>query len=362
MATLPANVTTSQTVQAIYSLWEAKPQRLSRRLGASQIGRPCDAELWYAFRWCGNGGQFDGRMLRLFNRGHREEAVFTEELRGIGCEVLDVDPRTGEQFEFTGCGGHLVAKIDGVAVRGVPEAPKTPHNLSYKTSNAKGFAGLAKDGVEKARPEHAAQNQLEMRLAQLDRTLYLVVNKDTDELYSERLRRDDEAGERLMARAERVVFSPEPLERVSEDPAFYLCKGCAMARVCHTAALPPVSCRTCLHATPERDGDGRWSCARHKCDVSTDDQRAAGEHCPDHLYIPALLKRWGEVVDASEPEGWVEYRAADGLVFRNGPWGLHSFTSRELHAASPELLRHAEFMAIRARHAGVIVEDVEEAA
>ena len=67
-------------------------------------------------------------------------------------------------------------------------------------------------------------------------------------------------------------------------------------------------------------------------------------------------------VDASEAEGWVEYKAADGLVFRNGPWGLTSFTSRELHAASPELLRHAEFMAIRAKHAGVIVEDVEEAA
>lgn len=358
MAALPTTVTESPTVTAIYSWWENKLDRLSRRLGASQIGRPCDRELWYSFRWCGTGAKFDGRMKRLFNRGHREEAVFTEELRGIGMQVHDLDPSTGEQFTFTACGGHFVAKIDGVGL-GVPEAPKTWHVIGYKTSNTKNFAKLSKEGVLKAKPEHYAQNQIEMKLASLDRTLYLAVNKDDDSLYAERIRYDETAAAALEARAERVIFAAEPLPGVSTDPAFYQCKGCSFRASCHSTALPKPSCRTCLHATPERDGDGRWSCAKHGCDVSTDDQHAAGEQCPDHRYIPALLAKWGDAVDASETEGWVEYHAADGFTFRNGEWGEHSFTSKELHAASPELLRDEEFQAIRTRYAGQIVEREE---
>lgn len=349
MATLPASVVQSPTVTAIYAWWEGKIERHSRRLGASQIGRPCDRELWYSFRWCGTGAKFDGRMRRLFNRGHREEAVFTEELRGIGMTVHDLDHKTGEQFTFTACGGHFVAKIDGVGL-GVPEAPKTWHNIGYKTINADGFKKLQKEGVRAAKPEHYAQSQVEMKLADLERTLYLSVNKNTDELYGERIRLDTVEADRLLDRADRVIFSPEPLEGVSADPAHWQCKGCAFHATCHTARLPAPSCRTCLHATPERDGDGRWSCALADAGVSIplDVQR---EGCPSHLYIPALLKRWGEVEDASEAEGWVSYKAADGHEFRNGPWGVGSYTSKELHGWMPGLLREPEFQALRKKYA-----------
>ncbi|HEY1142280.1 MAG TPA: hypothetical protein VGE88_19055 [Lysobacter sp.] len=360
MAALPASVQQSPTVTAIYSWWENKLDRLSRRLGASQIGRPCDRELWYSFRWCGTGAKFDGRMKRLFNRGHREEQVFTDELRAIGLTVHDLDPSTGEQFTFTACGGHFVAKIDGVAL-GVIEAPKTWHNVSYKTSNTKNFAKILKEGLAKAKPEHVAQNQIEMRLASLERTLYLVVNKDDDTLHAERIRYDAAEAERLEQRAERIIFAPEPPAGISTDPTWYQCRGCSSYNSCHGARLPKPSCRTCLHATPERDGDGRWSCAKWQSDVPTD---AQAEGCEHHRYIPALLAKWGEAVDASETEGWVEYHSADGFTFRNGEWGEHSFTSKELHAASPELLRDEEFQAIRTRYAGQIVEreEMEEAA
>lgn len=356
MAALPATAVESPTVAAMRSWWASKLGRLSRRLGASQIGRECERELWYSFRWAftSHGQRFDGWMLRLFDRGHREEAVFTAELRGIGIDVRDLDPSTGEQFEFTGVSGHFVAKIDGVA-QGVIEAPKTWHVVSYKTSNAKGFAAILKQGVAVAKPEHVAQNQVEMHLADLTRTLYLVVNKDDDTVHGERIRYDAAAAARLMAKAERVVFAPEPLLRLSDDPAFFKCKFCDHTRVCHGSALPKPSCRTCLHATPERDGDGRWSCARYRDDAGNPETlplevQQAG--CPEHRYIPALLARWGEAVDASEADNWVLYRAADGLEFRNGAWGLGSYTSTELHAVTPSVLRDAEFLAIRERTAG----------
>lgn len=346
MAALPPPP--SPTVQAIYSWWAGKLQRPGRRLGASQIGEECERRLWYSFRWCNlPGSEPDGRMKRLFNRGHREEAVFTEELRGIGCDVRDVDPSTGEQFTFTAVGGHFVAKIDGVALR-VPEAPKTWHDVSYKTANAKSWAELSKKGLQVAQPKNWAQNQIEMHLSQLTRTLFLSVNKDTDEIYAERIRYDEAEALRLIAKAERIIYAAEPLPRLSEDAAFFKCKWCPMSAVCHTATLPPVSCRTCLHATPEPDGDGRWSCARWKADIPLDAQR---EGCAEHRYIPALLARWGEAVDASEADNWVAYRAPDGLEFRNGEWGPGSYTSKVLSGMSgPAVLRDAEFLKFHARY------------
>lgn len=357
MALLPEKPE-SQTVNAIYSWWTNKLPRVSRRLGASQLGQECEKRLWLSFRWATNGEAFDGRMLRLFNRGHREEPLFVEELRGIGCKVQDIDPSTGEQFEFTACGGHLVAKIDGVAL-GVPEAPKTWHNLSFKTINAKGHAVLVKNGVQKEKPEYWAQNQIEMRLSGLERTLYLSACKDDDSLYGERIHADAAEGERLEAKAERIIFAQEPLPGISDDAAFYKCKFCPASKVCHTSQLPQVSCRTCLHATPEKDGDGRWSCAKWGADIPLDAQRAA---CASHLYVPVLLKRWGEVSDASADEGWVEYKAADGFVFRNGPRGHLSFESTELAASTPAQIRDAQTNELRDAFSGKFVEPIKEAA
>lgn len=351
MATLPASVTVSPLVTAIYAWWENRGERPRSYLGGSQIGRECERQLWYSFRWCNLGGarEFDGRMLRLFDRGHREEPTFIAELRGIGCQVHDLDPSTGEQFRFKALSGHAAGGIDGVAL-GLPEAPKTWHLLEFKTHNAKSFGALQKDGVAKAKPEHWAQMQIYMRWAGLERAQYLAVNKDTDDLYAERIHADPDAGERLERKAERVIFAAEPLPRISDDAAFYKCKGCAFHAVCHTSKLPAPNCRNCLHATPERDGDGRWTCARHGGDeIPTDIQL---EGCQQHRYIPALLARWGEAVDASEAEDWVEYRMKDGQTFRNGPWGVSSFLSSELHTVGPEILHHPDIVRIRSEMGG----------
>jgi hypothetical protein len=350
MALLP-DKPQSQTVAAIYAWHAGKLTPPRAYLGGSVIGKECERALWYGFRWAYGGESFDGRMLRLFERGQREEAVFVQELRAIGCEVYDIDPATGEQFRFKSCGGHVGGGLDGV-VKGVPEAPKAYHVLECKTHNAKSFALLQKDGVAKAKPEHYAQMTLYMRWSQLDRALYLAVNKDTDELYAERVHLDATFADALEAKAERVVFAQEPPAGISADPAFFKCKFCPASTVCHTAKLPAVSCRTCLHATPEREGDGRWTCAKWGSDIPLDAQRTG---CDRHLYIPTLLKRWGEAVDASEAEGWVEYKAADGFVFRNGPRGPGSFESGELAASTPDLLRDEATRTLRDAFGGRIV-------
>lgn len=354
MATLPAPPK-SQTVEAIFAHWKNSRQDKPRGyLGGSVLGRECERQLWYGFRWATSGEAFDGRMLRLFDRGQREEATFVSELRGIGCTVYDVDPATGAQFTFKAVAGHAGGSMDGVAL-GVPEAPKTYHVGEFKTHNAKSFALLQKSGVKAAKPEHYAQMMIYMHWSQLTRALYLAVNKDTDDLFAERIRYNEAEAMALEAKAERVIYAPEPLEGISKDPAFFKCKFCPASQVCHTTKLPAVSCRTCLHATPEKDGDARWTCAKYKADIPQDAQRVG---CGEHLYIPALLKRWGTQTDASA-DGWVEYTAADGFVFRNGPRGAGCFESKELEAGTPELIRDEKMNAARAAFGGRLVNHIE---
>lgn len=316
------------TVDAIYR-WRERNTDTGHRahLGASVIGHPCDRHLWMLWHWC-ESEQFDGRMLRLFETGKREEPRVIEELRGIGCQVW-ADDGAG-QYRVSAVAGHFGGSMDGVA-QGIPEAPKTPHVLEIKTHSAKSFADLLKNGVRVAKPMHFAQMQTYMRLAELDRALYFAVNKDTDAVYLERVEHDKAESQRLLDRAARIVNATEPPLRISEDPAWFECKFCRFHEHCHGTAAPEVNCRTCAHSTASLDGDaGAWRCeidnnAHSEIPVSV--QRTG---CGRHRFIPILLERFAKPIDM-EGDG-VRYAMTDGREFVNGE--KPGLSSHEIRAAA----------------------------
>src|ERR1700761_7018233 len=69
-----------------YSL-KIHAQEPRTHLGISEIGEDCKRKLYYKFRWF-EFEKFDGRMQRLFARGHREEERYINYLEGIGCKVF----------------------------------------------------------------------------------------------------------------------------------------------------------------------------------------------------------------------------------------------------------------------------------
>ena len=319
MAPLPQQAL-QPTIAAVYAAWEANADTGNRpHLGASIIGRDCARDLWLTFRWA-IAPKHSGRLLRLFDRGQREEATFVAELRAAGIEIWETDPATGRQFEYRAIGGHFGLSLDGVGL-GFYEAPKTPHSIEMKTSSDKLFVKLAKEGVETAKPEHYAQMQIGMHLSGLTRCFYIAVNKNTDQLYSERVRYDEVAALKLLEKAKRIITAIEPPPKISERPDWYQCRFCNHYSLCHEQALPEANCRTCAHSTPELDGDQRWSCARYGCDLPVEVQRQGGE-CPGHVFLPSMLP-W-QAVDASADEGWIEYLKPDGSIVRNGPSGTPS--------------------------------------
>jgi len=84
MPPLPASMHT--TARKIYDWYESQKEDHREHLGASLIGHHCDRYLWLTFRWSASP-QFEGRVLRLFGTGKREETRVYDELRAIGVDI-----------------------------------------------------------------------------------------------------------------------------------------------------------------------------------------------------------------------------------------------------------------------------------
>ncbi len=238
--------------------YEGQKDDFRSHLGGSMIGRECPRQLWYNFHWT-KPPKFEGRMLRLFNRGHLEEPRLVAMLMMIGCEVHSQDSK-GNQYRISGVGGHFGSAIDGV-IEGCPDLPDEPILGEFKTHNDKSFKKLIAEGVMRAKFEHYVQMQIYMGYYKLRYALYLAVNKNDDHLYGEMIEFDPACYELYMARAEKLCLMNTGIPpRISDSPGFWKCKYCEFKDVCHLSGTPSVNCRTCAGsiATP----DGKWHCVK----------------------------------------------------------------------------------------------------
>lgn len=340
MAQLPASQHT--TAEAILRCRGAQPQDHREHLGASLIGHACDRHIWYAFRWA-KRPDFDGRVLRLFDRGKREEAVVAEELRAIGVELHTEE--AGKQIECRDESGHFGGSVDGIG-RGFPEAPKSWAVLEVKTHSAKSFTDLKRKGVAESKPQHYAQMQSYMGLLHVERAMYLAVNKDNDELYTEWVHFDPDAFDQMKARARRIIDAKEPPGKLSEEPTHWQCKLCPYYSLCHEQAVAEMSCRTCCHASPV--DSGAWRCESHSALRNIGEQKSG---CDSHLFIPALVP-FGEPIDGGE--SFIEYQhKATGKTFRNGAGG---YSSKELSASCAGTVTEPVVEALRAQFGAKVTE------
>jgi hypothetical protein len=273
-------------------------------LGASLIGRECLRELWYVFRWVKHV-EHDGRMQRLFKRGHFEEPRFASYLRGIGCEVtnsvrqvLHYNPEseayfyaaefttgpdglcvdvTGnpqheaiaasrgikpEQMRVSGVGGHFGGSLDGEVKLPASYGDLPVMVNEYKTqATGHKFAALQKNGVKIEKPDHFAQMCIYGRKRGHKYAVYMAVNKNDDSLYVEVVELDWQYADRLEQKAQTVILSPTPPEKLSQSPLFQKCSYCDFKSVCHEGAQYEKNCRSCQFAAPA-DG-GVWNCTMY---------------------------------------------------------------------------------------------------
>jgi len=242
-------------------------------LGASLIGGDCARQIFYSFHWATNT-KHGGRMLRLFNRGHLEEARFIALLLMIGCEVYQQD-ENGNQFRVSGVEGHFGGSGDGVIVNVPDVEPGVPLLGEFKTSAEKKFLEIKAKGLRVVKPEHYVQMQIYMSKMGYAGALYMIVNKNTDEIHAEIVTLDTNTANHYSQRAETIVWAHEPPAKIHESPGWWKCKFCDERPVCKLNAEPHRNCRTCKHSMPAPNKE--WVC-NNQMDtpaLSKDEQLAA---------------------------------------------------------------------------------------
>ena len=286
-----------QVIPTVADAYRSDEDGYRSHLGASVLGGDCERAVWYGYRWAhkrparGRRGELradaNARMLRLWNRGHLEEARFIAMLLMIGVQVYQQDEH-GNQFRFRALHGPCSGSGDGFAM-GVPDLPPgIPALLECKTHGDKSFKSLQDDGVKKSKPSHYVQMQLYMRHFGLQYALYMAVNKNDDSLYAEVVVYDGVTDELYMQRAQRLVYegSKAPDRVRNASPGFHVCKYlCDYTDVCFNTVEVDRNCRTCEHLAPTENGE--WVCAKWGGVRNKSQQR---EGCDSYSVMEAMRK------------------------------------------------------------------------
>lgn len=256
-------------IPLMHDAFDDSPHEPRSHLGASLIGRECSREIWFGWRWA-ESKKAPAKMIRLWNRGHLEEGRMLAMLELIGCEVWH-QTEDGKQFRIQDYRGHAGGGIDAV-VRGIPEMPGVPVLGEFKTHNLKSFLELEDKGVRAAKFEHFVQMNVYMRKLNLSHSLYVAVNKNTDDLYAEIVERDDAVADRYIDRFKEIIEAETIPRRISESPAFWKCKFCDFSSVCFKKSKPLANCRTCAHSKIADNGE--WHCSKFQKTLSKVEQMA----------------------------------------------------------------------------------------
>lgn len=258
------------------------PDMLPRtHLGGSLIGRKCARGIWYGFRWAVLK-QIPGRIVRLFHRGHLEEGRFIALVRVAGMQSWHSDQ--GKQFRISDHGGHYGGSLDGVAVGCLDIPGGEAALLEFKTHGKKSFEKLVKLGVRVSKEEHYAQCNQYMGKFNLNWTIYMAVEKDSDELHIEVFPFDSVNYEAHLDKALRIITTNEPPPRMqSASPTHFECKFCDAYKVCHYGEPALKNCRTCEYS--EVRDNAVWHCKFHD---TPQDKHAQFAGCDFHKYLPGL--------------------------------------------------------------------------
>lgn len=223
--------------EALVAQHAAMPQRTY--LGASRIGEDCSRRLVYEYTQTPPDPDkaFSGQTLRIFAAGHQFEELSIRWLRAAGFELLS-QRRDGGQFGFETAGGRIKGHIDGVIVAGPDIGLTWPALFEHKALKARSWSDVVKRGVALSKPVYYAQLQLYMAYMAFDVALLTCLNKDTQELYHERVAFVPHIAQGLSDKAVAILRAAEAHDlppRIAAKPDFHICRFCPFHATCWTA-------------------------------------------------------------------------------------------------------------------------------
>lgn len=211
-------------------------------LGMSQIGKPCERELWYSIQPSIPRRKIDAASIKRFEDGYYGEDLMAKRLRMVPGVELHTHNEDGSQFGFADFDGKFCGHMDG-AIIGIIQAPKTWHVWEHKQVNEekfKKFQKLKADLGEKKVLEqwdgvYYAQAVLYMEYSDMERHYLTVSTPGGRQFDSVRTDKNPRMAKALREKASRIITAITPPPRINDSPAFYLCKWCQYRDICHAA-------------------------------------------------------------------------------------------------------------------------------
>lgn len=194
-------------------------------LGTSSLGESCDRALWYSYHTPKQTD--DPQTLRKFNVGHALEPVVLKWLQDAGLQVWTSDSN-GNQFGFED--GIIQGHIDAV-IRGIPGDEDTAYLGEVKTANQFNFKAFVKEGIGH-NEKYLVQVHVYMHKMKLKKCLFIVVNKDSQELYFEVINYDEFVAATALQRGFTIAESSEVPDRKYATKSYFRCKMCTYYKEC----------------------------------------------------------------------------------------------------------------------------------
>ena len=252
------NITEAELLTLCNQHTTALAQFPSRQyLGISSIGAECLRQTFFTWRFA-KRQVFAARLLRLFNRGNQEEPRFIDLLRGAGFKTIDVDLANNRQFEIVWFEGHVKGHCDGFSfING------EWHLLEMKTANNKNWLKFQRSkDLEVANYQYYAQMQAYMDGFKVSKGLFMVVNKDNDNIYLEFIKPNKETVASIKENCVSLCMASRIPERCSQNGSYYKCGFCWYKDICFNNEIIKPTCRMCQHVELEKEG--KWKCKKIK--------------------------------------------------------------------------------------------------
>jgi hypothetical protein len=206
-------------------LKEAQEKEGRSYMGGSILGTECDRQLWYSYKrpWKVDSA----RVQRIFDMGNIIEDYVVELLKKAGITVYDKD-ENGKQFGFVD--GKIAGHTDGVLM-GLPES-ELPHLFECKSANDKNYKLFQKDGVEKTNNKYYVQCQVYMQKLNLSKCLFVVLNKNTQELHFETIDYKKDVADVYLSRGKDIAEMENEPDRKYSSSKFFKCRFCNYNKEC----------------------------------------------------------------------------------------------------------------------------------
>ncbi|MBU0613674.1 hypothetical protein KJ766_00095, partial [Patescibacteria group bacterium] len=189
-------------------------------LGMSGIGNLCLRAIWYSYRgytetdvnpW--KPDDMEGRKFMIFEMGNRVEDMLVDQIKMAGYTL------TGLQDSYEAFNGRFKGHCDGV----LTDLDGTRYLLEIKSANNRRFNLFKDKGVEETAPGYWAQIHLYMKYSGINMGLFLILNKDNQELHGELVEYDPKVANKYLDVAELILKSEDPPAGIGKDEK---CKDC----------------------------------------------------------------------------------------------------------------------------------------